>query len=532
MRKVLNLSQGSEEWKQARLKHFCASEAPAVMGVSKYMTRTELLDLKKSGISKPISSNQQIVFDLGHKAEAEARIILEITTLVEYPPVVFQNNEYGIPLLASLDGYNKEGNIVWEHKLWNKTLSANVLNDVLEDHYMWQLEHQLLVTGADHAIFTCSDGTDVKKENMFYYSQPEKRKLLIEAWKAFGKDLESHEIKAKEEKIKPIASDSVLPAIVFNVIGSDISSNIALCLEETKSLALSEKSKELHSDLDFANKDQFNKDVKKARILVKNTIESVKDEFVSFAEFSTLANELDSVLQKMQSSGEKQVKEAKEKKKQEAINIGQKAIVDFVAEKNEIIAPQNLYNIISGIAPDFITAIKGKRTIDSIAEAITQLVVDTKIALQEVVDKITINMLYLKLDDEAKAHDFLFKDVSLLLNKGAEDFTAVIKSRISDYKTAQTKIEADKKAKEEADKHRRIHTHFDQASKGITPETTLSKNVGGVPTTDINLNPKQSDLFEEKEAPTIQSEVSNWCDENNLSLNASEQLWKIIEKYI
>lgn len=46
MRKVLNLSQGSEEWKQARLKHFCASEAPAVMGVSKYMTRTELLDLK------------------------------------------------------------------------------------------------------------------------------------------------------------------------------------------------------------------------------------------------------------------------------------------------------------------------------------------------------------------------------------------------------------------------------------------------------------------------------------------------------
>ncbi len=45
--KVLNLIQGTQEWLEARLNHFTASEAPAMLGESKYMSRTQLLDLKK-----------------------------------------------------------------------------------------------------------------------------------------------------------------------------------------------------------------------------------------------------------------------------------------------------------------------------------------------------------------------------------------------------------------------------------------------------------------------------------------------------
>jgi predicted phage-related endonuclease len=41
--KILNLTQGSPEWLATRAQHFCASDAPAMMGVSKYKTRSDLL---------------------------------------------------------------------------------------------------------------------------------------------------------------------------------------------------------------------------------------------------------------------------------------------------------------------------------------------------------------------------------------------------------------------------------------------------------------------------------------------------------
>ena len=41
--KTLDLIQGSPEWLAARAQYFTASEAPAMLGLSKYKTRQELL---------------------------------------------------------------------------------------------------------------------------------------------------------------------------------------------------------------------------------------------------------------------------------------------------------------------------------------------------------------------------------------------------------------------------------------------------------------------------------------------------------
>ena len=46
-----DFAQGTPEWHQHRATHFNASDAPAMMGVSPYMTRTELLTRMKTGIS-------------------------------------------------------------------------------------------------------------------------------------------------------------------------------------------------------------------------------------------------------------------------------------------------------------------------------------------------------------------------------------------------------------------------------------------------------------------------------------------------
>ena len=75
--KTMNLVQGSTEWVEARRSTFNASEAPAMMGVSPYQTRTDLLRMKATGITQEVDAGTQVVFDRGHATEAAARPIAE-----------------------------------------------------------------------------------------------------------------------------------------------------------------------------------------------------------------------------------------------------------------------------------------------------------------------------------------------------------------------------------------------------------------------------------------------------------------------
>ncbi|MBV5337417.1 MAG: Heme peroxidase, partial [Deltaproteobacteria bacterium] len=60
--KTLDLTQGSEEWIAARAKHFTASEAPAMLGLSKYQSRNDLLKQKSTGITPDVDSMKQRLF--------------------------------------------------------------------------------------------------------------------------------------------------------------------------------------------------------------------------------------------------------------------------------------------------------------------------------------------------------------------------------------------------------------------------------------------------------------------------------------
>ena len=70
-------AQGSAEWHAIRARHFTASEASAMLGVSKYQTRADLLKRKATGLVEEVDSGTQRRFDDGHAAEAAARPIVE-----------------------------------------------------------------------------------------------------------------------------------------------------------------------------------------------------------------------------------------------------------------------------------------------------------------------------------------------------------------------------------------------------------------------------------------------------------------------
>lgn len=451
--KIHNLVQGSKEWHQLRDTHLTASDASAMMGASKYKSRTQLMREKKFGIKEDITPAKQALFDKGHAAEDSARNILEVDTLESFSPIVGSDDIDGLKLLASLDGLSEDGQVVFEHKLWNAVLAENVKNRVIEPSHYWQLEHQLLVSGARTVLFMVSDGTAEQRESMFYASLQERRDQLLAGWKQFTDDMASFELEARQEVV--VADKASLPSIQYNVKGTEIVTNIGHCLEQIKEMASKEMSKVLETDQDFANKDQLNKDVKNARAGLKEMVSRVRGEFVSYSQFEEVAQQMDSVLQQMQSHGERQVKQAKEAKKQSILNEAARDFELFIVECNGKIRPMYIQSIIQ-VCPDFEGAMKNKRTIESLTNAVSDELAKCKIEVNQAMDRVINNLQYLR--DNASEYKFLFSDAQQLVNQDAEPFQAIIKSRIAVHKQAEEeRLEAERKRiqKEEEEKAQR-----------------------------------------------------------------------------
>lgn len=185
--KVLNVQQGTPEWHQAREKAFTASLAPAIMGDG-YNSRDIEMEYAL-GIRQRDNSKMQSLFDEGHAAEAEARPIFEDAYGLSVSPLVGIKEVDGLKLLASFDGITMDSDMVWEHKFTGKTF------DEIPALYYWQMEHQLLVSGADVAVLTITSRKDRSISHHEYKADPSRQEQLINGWKQWQKDLESFERK-------------------------------------------------------------------------------------------------------------------------------------------------------------------------------------------------------------------------------------------------------------------------------------------------------------------------------------------------
>lgn len=445
-----NLVQGSEEWLALREEYCTASEAPSIFGESKYKSRTALLNEKK-GAKEVISSQTQKIFDRGHETEDLARSLLEFETAETFEPIVATIEIDGLKLLASLDGLSEDQKTIFEHKLWNKVLAENVSNGVLEPTYYWQLEHQLLVTGAERVLFVVSDGTNSSRATMYYTSLPERREKLIAGWHEFNKDLANHEVKAKKEVA--VARDQVsFPIVECHVEGSKVVSNLGDYIPKIKKLADEQMSLILESDQDFADKEAFNKNVKEGRAKIKEKAADIEQQFESLAEFNGYVAEADKILQKLQSHGEKQVKEAKEVKKQSIINDASKELNSHLANLSEGINGVQINNI----SIDFDAAMKGKRNFEKMEEAVNSALANEKIEANEIAQVIRKNLD--SLTELASNYKFLFSDHQSLILKDNDDLVNLIKARILEHEQAEAerkRIEVERierEAKEKAER--------------------------------------------------------------------------------
>ncbi|MNJ10045.1 YqaJ-like viral recombinase domain protein [compost metagenome] len=426
---VHNVQQGTPEWHALRSSYFTASEAPAMMGASKYQTRNDLLALKKTGITPDVTPQQQAIFDRGHATEELARPLVEEMIGEELYPIVGTSGN----LLASMDGATMLGDTLFEHKLWNETVVAQIRAGELDPHYYWQLEQQLLVSGAERVIFVCSDGTLDKFAHLEYSPVAGRRDQLVAGWAQFEEDLGAFEV--KEAKVEPIgAAPDQLPALRIDVTGMVTASN----LDAFKAHALSvigNINTELSTDKDFADADATVKWCGEVEDKLKAAKEHALSQTESIDVLFKAIDDIAAETRRKRLELEKLVKARKDIIRSDIVMEAAKALQDHIDQINGTLGGRIR---MPRVPADFAGAIKGKRTIDSLNEAAGSELARAKIEASRIADSIRLNLA--SLNELAANHKFLFHDAQeLVVNKANDDLVALIKVRINEHEQEEQK---------------------------------------------------------------------------------------------
>ena len=437
--KVHNVQQGTPEWLALRASHFTASEAPAMMGASKFQTRNDLLAMKKTGIVPDVTPQQQAAFDRGHATEEMARPLAEEDIGEELYPIVGTSGN----LLASMDGATMLGDVLFEHKLWNEKVATQIRAGELAPHYYWQLEQQLLVSGAERVLFVCSDGTRDKYVSMEYTPVPGRREELIAGWAQFEQDL--GEFVVKEAKVEVLGSaPDQLPALRIEVEGMVKASN----LDAFKAHAMTVFggiNTELATDQDFADAETTVKWCSDVEDKLKAAKEHALSQTESIDALFKAIDDITAEAKRVRLNLKKSIDTRKDNIRSDIVIEAAKALQAHVDQINETLGGRIR---MPKVMADFAGVIKGKRTIASLKEAADAELARAKIEASRIADLIRVNLK--SLNELAVDHKFLFADAQELVMKANDDLVALIKVRINEHEQQQTEIkrQEDEKAQQ------------------------------------------------------------------------------------
>ena len=442
---TVELQQGTPEWHAFRAAHYTASDAPAMLGISPYKTRNELLSEKKLGITPELDAATQARMAKGHEYEAQARSVAEVEMGEELYPAVGVCAAHP-KLAASFDGITMDGRVVWEHKTLNDTIRASAAKGEIPEHHRAQLEHQLLVSGADKAIFCASNGTG-EHISITYTSDPAMHKRILAGWWQFHQDLKTYEV--PQEQVQAVGrTPENLPALRIEVTGQVTASNLSEFKEHALAV-FAGINRNLVTDQDFADAEQTVKWCGNVEERLQAAKQHALSQTASIDELFRAIDDISAEARRVRLELDKLVKARKEAIRAEIVAAGQKSLQEHVAALNARIGRP----LMPAVHADFAAAIKGKRTIDSLRGAVDDTLAQAKIDANAIADRITINLRAL---DEHKEHAGLFPDVGPLVLKQPDDLAAVVAQRIAEH-------EAREQARRQAEEEAKVRAAAEQA---------------------------------------------------------------------
>ena len=463
---IHQLAQGTPQWHAFRAKHFTASESAAMLGISTYQTRSDLLKAKATGYTPEVDAATQRRFNAGHDAEAGARQIAEQEIGQDLYPITASRIVDGLALSASYDGATMSEEIIWEHKLANVGLLESLSRGVIPEQYHPQLEQQLLVIGAEKALFMASSGDRTAMECVWYTSNPDLRARLIAGWEQFAQDLAAY---VPQDVIVPAvaAPQMGLPAVAIQVTGS-----IALVdnLEKfgTALTAYIERiNKKPETDQDFADLEATVKTLKTAEdaldaaeagaLAQTDSIDTMRKTVALYRETARTNRLLVTKL----------VTAEKENRRTAIVGDAVAELVTHVKKLNDRLGKPYM----PSITGDFQGVIKGLKSLDSMRDKVATELARCKIAANEAADRIQANLATLR--ELASEHAFLFADTAQLVGKENDDLTALVEYRISSHKAAEAakeeatreRIRAEEQAKAEAAAREKVAAEQAEAAR-------------------------------------------------------------------
>lgn len=151
--KIIDLEQGTQEWLDFRENKFSASVTPCLFGVGNSSVAAEAYIRWGGGTRKNAKSEN---FERGHKEEKETRDFINAKQGRNFQPLVCIYDE-DERFIASLDGYDNEE--VLEVKSSPEQLRKYRETKIVPLHYMYQIQHQLMVTKAKKCLLAIVNST-------------------------------------------------------------------------------------------------------------------------------------------------------------------------------------------------------------------------------------------------------------------------------------------------------------------------------------------------------------------------------------
>ena len=446
---TLELEQGTPDWENYLLVSNGASEASAVLGISRNAKRNELLAAKATGIAKTFSDYvRRFVLDKGHEVEALARPIAEDIIGQELFPVVMAKGN----IRASCDGLTMDETIAWENKQFNTKYFELVSNGELPEEHWPQCQQILYVTGAEKLFFTISDGTPERTVGVWVYSDADLQSTILNAWEQFEIDLKNYK---HVEIVEPPKSAIIqsLPSVTVVAYGELTTCNLPELTPVFDKFLREVNRAGFVTDDDFSIAEG---NAKEARNAAKGCVASKEMAIKGMLSVSEVIDTLTKYEQEFNALGlvlEKAVKAEKDNRKATAKLERDKAYADHIAAINAEITPIVLA-LDSADKPNFVDAMKNQRTLAGLYDKLNTELARCKIAADVIAKQIREKMTFLR--ENASDFKFLFHDLQSIINKPFDDFKLIVETRIKDYKVAkEAELEAERvriQQEEEANK--------------------------------------------------------------------------------
>lgn len=481
---VLNLVQGTTEWKSHRAAHFNASDAPAMMGSSPHKGRHELVKELASGIERDFSDYvQERVLDKGHTFEAYARPLAESIIGEDLFPVVGKNGIYS----ASYDGLTMMEDIGFEHKMLNAALREAMhegcTGESLPMDYQVQMEHQCMVCPTiGKVLFMASEwdrhGNLIEERHCWYYPNLQLRAQIVTGWGLIEKEVAAYDPSAEAAPEVIGQAPDQLPALRIDVTGMVTASN----LEGFKAVALrtiGAIKTTLTTDQDFADAE---KTVKWCEG-VESSLAAAKQHALSQTEsidrlFRTI-DEISEQTRAVRLKLAKLVESEKKARKEQIVMQAQRSLDEHIAELNRELGA----NYIPMMAGMFAPLIKGLRSLDSMHEKIQAELACQMTEANGKRDRLKANREHLQREESDWIT--LFPDFATVGTKSAEDFQALAALRINTHKQAEAarleaereRIRAEEKQRAQADAEAARHALEQQAREQAQDLLRIAKEL-------------------------------------------------------